>query len=257
MLNELVERSRPCFQVNLSQDGLILIALLSGGDYSNGVEGCGPQVAAGLARCGFGDSLVAKIRSLSLSITLGLQTNGGKGSRKASKTRVTLGAAEQAELMQWLETWREDICAELKTNSRGFLKKKSPSLATKIQQSNWVPDIQVLLAYVNPVTSEERAIAKVLMQLFRSRSREETAASEIDCVVANAKREVADELKRTIVWKDDPDIGAIARFCEDRFEWGVKDVIIRRFRSWLWSGIVCRMLRRVAIVTQTTRKSLA
>ncbi|KAI0087645.1 hypothetical protein BDY19DRAFT_954743 [Irpex rosettiformis] len=233
-------------KVNLDQEGLILIALLSGGDYSKGVEGCGPQVAAALAQCGFGDSLVNKIRSLSLSISLGLQTNG-TGSRKASKTRVTLGSAEKAELMRWLEGWREELCDELRTNSRGLMKKKTPSLAAKIQQSKWVPDLQVLMAYVNPVTSEERAIAKALLKLFQRRSREDTPSYEVDRVVAKAKREIADELRDQIVWADDPDIGAIARVCEDRFEWGVKDIIIKRFRSWLWSGVVCRMLRRAAI----------
>ncbi|KAI0341275.1 hypothetical protein BDW22DRAFT_343822 [Trametopsis cervina] len=238
-------RSNP--KVNLTQEGLILIALLSGGDYSKGVEGCGPQVAACLAQCGFGESLVNKIRSLSLSITLGLQTNGPSGSRKASKTRVTLGTAEQAELMRWLKTWREEVCLELRTNSRGFMKKKSPSLAAKILQSNWVPDIQVLMAYINPVTSEERAIANALMRLFEDSPREATPRFEVDQTVANAKREVAADLRSKIVWAQDPDIAAIARVCEDRFEWGVKDIIIKRFRSWLWSGIVCRMLRRGTI----------
>ncbi|KAI0687609.1 hypothetical protein BC835DRAFT_402214 [Cytidiella melzeri] len=216
-------------KVNLNQEGLILIALLSGGDYSKGVEGCGPQVAASLAQCGFGESLVHS------------------SSRKASKTRVTLGIAEQAELMRWLEGWREELCAELRTNSRGIMKKKTPSLAARIQQSNWLPDMQVLMAYVNPVTSEERAIAKALTKLFQYQTREATPASEIDCVVAKAKREIAEELRSKIVWREDPDIAAIARVCEDRFEWGVKDIIVKRFRSWLWSGIVCRMLRRGAL----------
>ena len=98
--------------------------MLSGGDYSKGVEGCGPAVAVSLAQCGFGDSLVQKIRSLSLSITLGLRASGAPGSKKASKTRVTLGKAEEDELKRWLETWREDLCRELETNSRKLMKKK-------------------------------------------------------------------------------------------------------------------------------------
>jgi len=41
----------------LMQGGLILIALLAGGDYSQGVIGIGTWIAHGLARCGYGDML--------------------------------------------------------------------------------------------------------------------------------------------------------------------------------------------------------
>ena len=51
--------------VALSQDGLILIALLRGGDYDTvGLPNCGPNVAHALARCGFGESLLNAARTL-------------------------------------------------------------------------------------------------------------------------------------------------------------------------------------------------
>ncbi|KAI0799873.1 hypothetical protein BC629DRAFT_1438875 [Irpex lacteus] len=240
--------------ISLDTPSLILIALLSGGDYSPGIPGCGISVSASLAQAGFGRSLVSKVQSLSLSISLGLQSSsssssgGSSGSRtaktKTSKTRVTLGTSEKEELLTWLESWREELCKELRTNSRGFLKKRMPALASRIEREKWVPDLQVLMAYVCPVTSEERAVAKALLSLSSSSSSLQPSTAE---VVERAKKQIADELRTQYVWKHDPDIGAIARVCEDRFEWGVREVILKRFRSWLWVGVVCRMLRRASI----------
>jgi holliday junction resolvase YEN1 len=48
--------------VGLSPGGLLLFASLSGGDYDNGVEGCGAITALGLAKCGFGDQLLASLK---------------------------------------------------------------------------------------------------------------------------------------------------------------------------------------------------
>lgn len=45
--------------IRLTRGGLILFALLSGGDYdTNGVTNFGQKTAYGLARCGFGDELL-------------------------------------------------------------------------------------------------------------------------------------------------------------------------------------------------------
>jgi 5'-3' exonuclease len=47
----------------LTGGGLLLYALLSGGDYSPGITGCGPVIALALARC-FGDILLSAIRKI-------------------------------------------------------------------------------------------------------------------------------------------------------------------------------------------------
>jgi Holliday junction resolvase YEN1 len=44
--------------VGLSRGGLLLVALLSKGDYSDGLDGCGPVISAALARCGFGERIL-------------------------------------------------------------------------------------------------------------------------------------------------------------------------------------------------------
>ncbi|OCH90241.1 PIN domain-like protein, partial [Obba rivulosa] len=106
--------------VAMSRGGLILFALLSGGDYSPGLKGFGPQIAHGLARCGFGDRLLA-----------------------AYEDQSGIG------FHQSLRSWRAEINLELHTNARGFLLRRYPSLSLP---ENF-PDQQVLENYANPMCS--------------------------------------------------------------------------------------------------------
>ncbi|KAG2143416.1 uncharacterized protein EDB93DRAFT_586831 [Suillus bovinus] len=176
----------------LSRGGCILIGLLSGGDYHQaGVQGCGKLIAAALARCGFGDRLLEAANSLS-----------------------------REELEGWLDTWRDEVREELRTNKSGLIGSKKPALAKKIP--NDFPDVDILLSYTRPITSETEG-----------------------------------KPTRDITWELEPDIGKIAALCELYFEWGVKDVIIKRFRTVLWPSAVQRILRRGAIeMEEKKRKGL-
>ncbi|KAI9445665.1 hypothetical protein BJY52DRAFT_1315729 [Lactarius psammicola] len=171
--------------VQLTRGGLILISLLSGGDYHPaGLARCGTVIAHGLAKCGFGDDLLKAAQSLTCD-----------------------------ELPNFLTTWREDLRGELRTNSHGHLGSKKPSLAKAISDS--FPDINVLLLFANPIISATDASARHTHTPPR--------------------------------WERDPDLGKLARLCELHFEWGLKDVIIKRFRTILWPSIVLRALRRSAL----------
>ncbi|KAF9523227.1 PIN domain-like protein [Crepidotus variabilis] len=109
--------------LSLSQGGLILIALLCGGDYDpSGVFLCGPTIAYGLARCGFGDELLKAWNALN-----------------------------QFELNEFLTGWRQRLRAELETNSSGFLNRRHPSVAQDIDDE--FPDLDVLQLYTSPLTS--------------------------------------------------------------------------------------------------------
>lgn len=111
-------------EINLTHGGLILIALLSGGDYHQaGLSGCGPKVAHGLAKCGFGDNLLSAARTLS-----------------------------REGLQEFLITWKRDLVEELRTNSRSILGRKFTSLSKAIPEE--FPNIDILMSYANPVTSE-------------------------------------------------------------------------------------------------------
>lgn len=220
-------------QVGLTYQDLVLVALLSGGDYHHGLDACGISVAVGLARAGFGQSLVAKVQSLALSV----QHVEGR------KTKVSLSGPEKRELDTFLEGWRVEVAEELRTNSRKLLGKRNPKVAANLLAlGNAFPEVDVLMAYINPVTSEERAVAKVV------RENPSTTGTELANIVRRAKEDVARSLGESIVWARDPSVGAIAKVCEDYFEWGYRDCIIQRFNNWLWEGIVCRTLRRKAIL---------
>ncbi|KAJ7660950.1 PIN domain-like protein, partial [Mycena polygramma] len=109
--------------VGLTQGGIFLLAILGGGDYDMaGLVGCGPHIAHALARCGFGDSLLAACQNM-----------------------------VEADLKLFLVRWREDLRLELATNSRGFLRSRQPNLSTKIPET--FPSLRVLKLYIQPVTS--------------------------------------------------------------------------------------------------------
>lgn len=166
-------------EINLTHGGLILIALLSGGDYHQaGLSGCGPKVAHGLAKCGFGDSLLSAARTLS-----------------------------KEDLQESLIAWKRDLAEELRTNSRCILGRRYKSLSKSIPEE--FPDIDILMSYANPITSEtEGKVHKI-----------------------------------KVTWERPLDLGRIAHVCELYFEWGVRRVIIKRFRTVIWPAAVFRFLR--------------
>jgi Holliday junction resolvase YEN1 len=115
--------------VQLTQGGLILIGLLSGGDYHQaGLLCCGLKIAHGLAKCGFGDELLKAVKSLSCE-----------------------------ELPGFLTMWCKDLRGELRTNAHGHLGSKKQSLAKVVPDS--FPAINVLLSYTDPITSAMDASA--------------------------------------------------------------------------------------------------
>ncbi|KAI0320768.1 hypothetical protein OF83DRAFT_1169029 [Amylostereum chailletii] len=107
--------------VSLNRAGLILIALLSGGDYHGGCNKFGPVIALALARCGFGDQLVDIYESS--------------------------GDQLHARLAQW----REAVNQELHTNSRGYLNARQPRLVVPPD----FPPMDVMRNYVHPIISDE------------------------------------------------------------------------------------------------------
>ncbi|KAG8993040.1 hypothetical protein FRB90_000806 [Tulasnella sp. 427] len=168
--------------IDLNRNGMILIGLLSGGDYhAEGVKGCGKHIAHGLAKCGFGDSLVNAFIAM-----------------------------DPDEFDDFLVSWRAELIDELKSNSRGMIGKKYAALAKKVPDD--FPNVEVLRSYVAPVTSESRG------------------------------KEVDDSKW----WTRDMDVAEVAACCEIFFEWGVKEIIIKRFRTVLWPGACNRILRQAA-----------
>ena len=112
-----------CDSVGFTRSGLILIALLVGGDYDSGIQGVGPSIARGLAKCGFGDQLVDAITT----------------------------HPEPQALEPFLDDWRHSLRAELSTNSSGHLGHCHKALVPRITAS--FPSYVLLKRYLEPITS--------------------------------------------------------------------------------------------------------
>ncbi|KAJ7679311.1 PIN domain-like protein, partial [Mycena polygramma] len=108
--------------VQLTRDGLLLCALLLGGDYHSGIPGAGIAIACALAAHGFGEQLVHIMNSF-----------------------------QGSDLSRHLSTWRNELRLELRTNSSGHLSRRHPRLADTIPDT--FPDVRVVNLYLNPLTS--------------------------------------------------------------------------------------------------------
>jgi 5'-3' exonuclease len=108
--------------IALTQGSLVLFALLTGGDYGDGIKGCGLTTALALVRCGFGDTLLSAFHRL--------DENG---------------------FDEFLMQWRSAIRKELATNSSHYLTRSQPKLAGDILDT--FPDRRILDLYINPITS--------------------------------------------------------------------------------------------------------
>lgn len=125
-LRTLKERS------GLDPDGMILVALLSGGDYDQeGVAGFGATLACEVARAGFGTDLIQLVK-----------------------------AGDQAGLQEW----RERLQYELETNESGYFKKRRKTL--RIPDS--FPDRTLMDYYINPAVSKDEDLANLAGNLSKT-----------------------------------------------------------------------------------------
>ncbi|CAD0094570.1 unnamed protein product [Aureobasidium mustum] len=108
----------------LDRNGMILVAMMSGGDYiTEGIPGCGPKLACEAARAGFGDELCSLDRK---------DTDG-------------------------LNAWRDKLRHEIRTNESKHFRQKRPGLTIP----DTFPDQKVLSYYTHPCISTPDKIAKL------------------------------------------------------------------------------------------------
>lgn len=120
---ETKERSR-----GIDREGMILVALMSGGDYlPEGIVGCGPKVACDAARAGFGKELCAL--------------------RKKDKAG--------------LRAWGERLQHEIRTNESKFFSRRNPSFTIPEE----FPNLEVLGYYTHPCVSTPEKIEKLRQTL--------------------------------------------------------------------------------------------
>lgn len=115
--------------LGLDREGMVLVALMSGGDYiPEGVPGCGPKVACEAAKAGYGKSLCQL---------------------RASDT-------------EGLRQWKASLMHELQTNESKYFRTRHKSLTIPED----FPSMEVLRYYTHPVVSPE-SILNVIRQKLR------------------------------------------------------------------------------------------
>lgn len=108
----------------LDREGMILVAMMSGGDYiPEGIPGCGPKLACEAARAGFGTQLCAL--------------------KKKDKEAIRL--------------WKERLCHEIRTNESKFFKMKRKALTIPDD----FPRTDILQYYTHPVISAPEKLEKL------------------------------------------------------------------------------------------------
>lgn len=108
----------------LDREGMILVALMSGGDYvPEGIPGCGPKTACEAAKAGFGSDLCK------------IPTNNSKA----------------------MSEWRDRLSHELKTNESKLFKRKHGAL--KIPDD--FPRLDILGYYTHPAISNQTGLDKL------------------------------------------------------------------------------------------------
>ncbi|KAE8418787.1 hypothetical protein BDV36DRAFT_308360 [Aspergillus pseudocaelatus] len=123
----------------LDRAGMILFAMLSGGDYlPSGVPKCGSKLAAEIARAGFGEDLLEVLDS------------------------------EETELNMKLNDWRERLQYELDANESGYFQTKHK--AVRIPES--FPDRTVLSYYAKPIVSTSKDLEILQRRLENAWDRE-------------------------------------------------------------------------------------
>ncbi|RYP33981.1 hypothetical protein DL767_004502 [Monosporascus sp. MG133] len=113
----------------LDREGMVLVALMSGGDYlPEGIPGAGVKLACEAARAGFGKTLCQLKRS---------DTSG-------------------------LNSWRERLIYELRTNESGFFRTRHKALHVP----DTFPNLDVLRYYTHPVVSPASTLERLRNQTW-------------------------------------------------------------------------------------------
>jgi hypothetical protein len=146
----------------------------------DGLAKCGIKIAIGLARAGLGRQLVAG-----------------------------LAGKSPTESQLFLESWRDCLCSELRTNASNQLPHQCKQLARAIPLD--FPDLAVINLYLHPVVSEHAALTELGFQ--------------------------------------PPRLGALASFAEEYFQWGDSIGILKHFTEQLFAGLVVRELTCCALAS--------
>lgn len=112
----------------LDREGMILVALMSGGDYdTEGITRCGSKTACEAARAGFGKSL----------------------------------CEISADDVSSLKAWRNNLAHELQTNESGYFRQRNKAIAVPDD----FPNREILHYYTHPVISSDVEVSNLKERL--------------------------------------------------------------------------------------------
>lgn len=158
--------------IPLDRRGMILFAMLSGGDYlPSGVPKCGSKLAAEIAKADFGEDLLETL-------------------------------ASQSDVDQGLKEWRARLQYELKENESGYFAKKHPA----VRIPDGFPDRTILEHYAQPKVSSDQEISDLRPKLRGAWDRDidtlairEFAANHFDWNYRSGARKVIKLLAEPLV----------------------------------------------------------
>ncbi|KAI5457347.1 hypothetical protein BGZ63DRAFT_516032 [Mariannaea sp. PMI_226] len=120
-------------ELGLDREGMVLVALMSGGDYlPDGIPGCGVKVACEAAKANFGKQIC------------GLKCSDEAG----------------------IQRWRESLVHELRTNENGTFRTKHKALTIPED----FPNLKVLRYYTHPTVSPRSTIENLREKFSQKRS---------------------------------------------------------------------------------------
>ncbi|KAK6971407.1 PIN domain-like protein [Favolaschia claudopus] len=127
--------------IGLTRGGILLFALLAGGDYDSGSPGCGPVTAHAIARGGLGDQLLHHALEFS---------------------------DPTAEFLHFLAAWKQQLCKEFAEDPHGLLGRKYKSIAQTIADSDF-PNANPSSVYTWPLAAspDVERIARFCQLQFR------------------------------------------------------------------------------------------
>lgn len=158
-----------------------------------GVPGCGIATAHAIARGNLGDLLLYE---------------------------ALKSPTPTARFLDFLTRWREALCNEFSNDPHGLLGRKHKVIATTIAETPSFPNLDVIFAYVHPITSWSE---NYFLPDYHS-------------------------------WGlSQPNITSIARACQLQFGWDAA-TIATKFGKFLYSGVAIQSLLKVRLVLHFSLK---
>ena len=120
---------------------------------------------------------------------------------------------DRATFTRFLSDWQDDLHNILATDPAGLLGRRYVTLANNL--ADFIPSYEIMQRYVNPLNT----------------------FTVTGGPAANSGHHNIESRQ--------PDLGVLARLCEQRFQW-TSDVVATKLRSVVWEGALLRQLCRVS-----------